>query len=197
MALPESVDQYLRNMDLNKKRFGGVDEVQALEHMREICILFQKEIDAVEDEKNRVETSLKASNEVCEERAKTIQEMKDSFSGAQEEAASRKEEADRLSEELKAQKEAADKLREELQAEKSLTEDVRRELQAERERCEKLEKELQTAKNAARKLKRELQEEKEAASKAAVKQSADFAGSGAAGNINRLFTDIKGRFGKK
>ena len=44
MALPEKIDQYIRNLKFKKKAMGGIDEMDALSHIKNICDMYAEEL---------------------------------------------------------------------------------------------------------------------------------------------------------
>ena len=58
MALPAVVEKYLNDMEIKKKAIGGVDEEDALVHIRQICVLFQQDTEKIKNDLSKAQSEV-------------------------------------------------------------------------------------------------------------------------------------------
>lgn len=152
--MEQRIEQYIREMKFNKRKFGGVDEEDVLEHIRTICGMFQEELEQSrsgekgeeqgprDGEESREVARLKEEytkkNKELTEAIDTIQSMKKDVAvraqveATQEAARFRSEIMERIGEERKQAEERLGEVRKQTEALEQEQEELRKKVGEER-----------------------------------------------------------------
>ena len=115
MALPEAVDTYVKEIQFKKKTIGGIDEEDALIHMRELSLLFQAELDKEIRVKEELQEMLTAAQEAKADASRILSAAETENEELKEKLSKEEELVQQLREELDGKNLEAQQLRQKLE----------------------------------------------------------------------------------